>query len=248
MATIPAPVAEPQASISAFGRIVGVLFSPKATFEDIARKPSWLLPAIILCLFSVIVAAGINKQINWREYMSQQIEKSSRASQLSPEQKDKQIEAGAKFAPISVYLFGVPAPILAILVVGLVMWGGYNLLGGANLNYGTALGIVSHAFVPAMVGNIIFLVVLFLKPPGTLDLDNPVATNLAAFLPDGSAKWLVALGKNLDVFTFWILVLIAIGFAAANPKKLKGGTSFGIAFGIFAAWVVLRVGLAFALS
>src|SRR5712691_3248497 len=42
MATTPAPAPEPQASISPFGRIIGVLFSPKSTFEDIARKPSWV--------------------------------------------------------------------------------------------------------------------------------------------------------------------------------------------------------------
>ena len=41
---IPAPVVEPAAKISPFGRIIGVLFSPKSTFEDIARKPSWILP------------------------------------------------------------------------------------------------------------------------------------------------------------------------------------------------------------
>jgi hypothetical protein len=33
-----------------------------------------------------------------------------------------------------------------------------------------------------------------------------------------------------------------------NPKKLKGGTSSCIAFGMFAVYVVIRVGLAFAFS
>jgi hypothetical protein len=103
---------------------------------------------------------------------------------------------GAKFAPISAYVFGIPAPVVIVVIVGLVMWGAYNLIGGANLNFKTALGIVSHAFVPALLGNVLFLVVLFLKPPGTLDLENPVATNVAAFLPEDSAKWLMALEKT----------------------------------------------------
>jgi hypothetical protein len=90
--------------------------------------------------------------------------------------------------------------------------------------------------------------VLFLKAPGTIDLENPVATNLAAFFPEDTAKWLQAFGKNMDIFARWVVALIGIGFAATDPKKLQGGTSFGIAFGMFAAYVVIRVGLAFAFS
>ena len=244
----PMPEVETQAKVSPFGRIFGVLFSPKPTFEDIARKPTWLLPVLILAILGAVVAVGINQKMNWREYMSQQIEKSPAGAQLSTDQKQQRIEAGAKFAPISAYVFGIPAPVIVVLVVALIMWGAYNLLGGANLNYKTALAIVSHAYVPLIIANVLFLIVLFLKPYGTLDLDNPVATNLAAFLPEDTAKWLLAIGKNLDIFVLWITVLIAIGFAAANPKKLKGGKPYTIAFGMFAVWVILRVGAAFIFS
>jgi Yip1 domain len=244
----PVPEAAAPAKISAFGRIFGVLFSPKSTFEDIVRRPTWLLPAIILAILGGVVAFGINQKMNWRDYVGQQIEKSPAAAQLSAEQKQQRIEAGAKFAPISTYVFGIPAPVIVVLIIALIMWGAYNLLGGANASFKTALGIVSHAFVPAIVGNLLLIIVLFLKPYGTLDLENPVATNLAAFLPEDSAKWLLALAKNVDIFVLWITVLIAIGFAAANPKKLKGGKPYSIAFAMFAAWIVLRVGLAFIFS
>ena len=249
MATNPvaAATSEAQASISPVGRIVGVLFSPKATFEDIVRKPSWLLPTAILCLMALVVGFGLNQKVNWREVVSQQMEKSEQTAQLSEQDKEKRIEAGAKIAPIFSYL-GVPVTILLVLVAALVMLGAYNVMAGVNPGYVTALGIVSHAYVPLVIANILFLVVLFLKPAGTLDINNPVATNVAALLPEDAPKWLDALCKNLDIFLIWILVLIAMGFTAANPKKLKGGKSYGIAFGAFAVYVVLRVGIAFVLS
>jgi len=236
-----------KASVSAVGRIFGVLFSPKATFEDIVRKPSWLLPTAILCLMALAVGVALNQKVNWREVVSQQMEKSSQTAQLSEEDKEKRIEAGAKIAPIFSYV-GVPLTILLVLVVALVMLGAYNVMAGVNPGYATALGIVSHAYVPLIIGNVLFLVVLSLKPEGTLDLNNPVATNLAAFLPEDAPKWLDALGKNVDIFITWILVLIASGFSAANPKKLNGARPYGIAFGVFAVYVALRVGIAFVLS
>lgn len=251
MATAPTPgsisAPESQASASAIGRIFGVLFSPKATFEDIVRKPRWVLPVALLGLLGLVVAFGVNQKINWREFVRQQIEKDPQAAQQSEEQKERQIEAGAKIAPITAFA-GPLVAIVLVLVVALIMWGAYYVLAGVNPGYATALAIVSHAFVPVICGNILFLIVLFLKPPGTLDLNNPVATNLAAFLPEDVPKWLEALGKNLDILILWTLVLVAVGFAAASPKKLKGGRSYGIAFGVFAAYAFLRVGIAFVFS
>ena len=245
MATTPMPVPEEvQAAVSPIGRVFGVLFSPKSTFEDIVRKPSWLLPVLLTTILSVAVSFSINQRINWREFMSQQIEKSPRAAQLSAEQKQQQIEAGAKFSPPFTYAIGVCGPILATLIIGLVMWGAYSLLGGISTNFGTAFGITSHAFLTGLVSSPLFILILYLKPYGTADLENPVAANLAAVLPEDAAKWLVALCKSFDVFTFWTLILLAIGFGAVNPKKLKGAKAFTIAFTVWAVYVVCRVGWA----
>ncbi len=249
MVTTPAPVPEaPAATISPLGRVFGVLFLPKKTFEDIVRKPSWLLPFAIFLALVVAVCVCLNLRMNWREYVSQQIEKSPQASQLSAEQKEQRIEGGAKFAPIFTYVFGIPVQIIIVFGVTLIMWGAYGLLGGASTNFSTALAITTHAFMTSLVSSPLFILILFLRPYGTVDLDNPLATNLAALLPDDSAKWLVALCKSFDIFVFWILILLAIGFSAVNPKKLKGAKPFTIAFTVWAIYVVIRVGVAFIFS
>jgi hypothetical protein len=248
MATIPMPVPEQQASISPMGRVFGVLFSPKRTFEDIVRKPSWLLPFSLFIVFVLLVCVCLNQRVNWREYISQQIEKSPQASQLSAEDKDQRIESGAKLAPTFTYVFGIGAQILVLFAVTLLMWGAFSVLGGAGTDFSTAFAITTHAFMTSLVSTPIFILVLFLKPYGTVDLENPLASNLAAILPDDSAKWLVALCKSVDVFVIWILILLAIGFAAVSPKKLKGAKPFTIAFTVWGVFVLLRVGIAFIFS
>jgi hypothetical protein len=248
MATIPALAPEAQASLSPFARIFGVLFSPKKTFEDIVRKPSWLLPFVIFVALVVLVCVSLNMRVNWRDYVSQQIEKSSQASQLSAEQKEQRIESGAKLAPVFTYVFGVGIQVILVFVMALIMWGAYSLLGGISTNFSTALGITTHAFMTSLISSPLFILILFLKPYGTVDLENPLATNLAVLLPEESAKWLVALGKSFDIFVFWILILLAIGFAAVNPRKLKGAKPYTIAFTVWAVFVVCRVGWAFIFS
>lgn len=246
--SMPAPEAQSQPSISPVGRITGVFFSPKTTFEDIVRKPSWVLPVVLLTLFSMGVSFAINQRVNWREFMSQQIERSSQAASMSAEQKEQRIEGGAKVSPMFTWAIGVCGPILFTLVVALVMWGAYNLLGGANTDFGTSFAITSHAALTGLVSSLLFILVLYLKPTGTVDMENPVATNLAVLLPEDSARWLVALLKSIDIFTFWTLILLAIGFAVTNPKKLKGSKAFTIAFSVWAVYVVCRVGGAWIFS
>jgi len=244
--SMPAP--EAQAAISPFGRISGVFFSPKATFEDIVRKPSWILPAILLTVFSFAVCVGINQRVNWRQYIGAQIEKNPDAANMSAEQKEQRLEGGVKFAPTFTYVIGVVAPIASMLIVTLVMWGAFNLLGGANTNFGTSLGITAHAFMTGLVSSFLYLLVLYLKPYGTVDLDNPIATNLGAFLPEDAAKWLMSLGTSIDIFSFWNMILLAIGFGATNPRKLRGGKAFMIVVTVWAVYVVLKVGRAFIFS
>src|SRR5436190_9147007 len=101
--TTSVPDPEVQPAISPLGRVTGVFFSPKATFEDIVRKPSWILPAILLTVFSFAVCVGINQRINWRQYIGAQIEKNPDAANMSAEQKEQRIEGGAKFAPPFTY-------------------------------------------------------------------------------------------------------------------------------------------------
>jgi len=63
---------------------------------------------------------------------AKKIEESPRAANLSPEQKQQQIEVGAKITPYILYASGLLIPILFAVIVGAVMLGAFNLLGGAN--------------------------------------------------------------------------------------------------------------------
>ena len=92
----PAPVVEPQAQISPFGRIMGMFFSPKPTFEDIVRKPTWLLPMAIIVIFALIGVVSLNAHFDWKSYVLQQIEKSPQAASMSAEQKQQRAEVGCE--------------------------------------------------------------------------------------------------------------------------------------------------------
>jgi hypothetical protein len=246
--SIATPAVEPRAAISPWGRIIGVFFSPKRTFEDIARKPSWLLPVVLSTILGIVATVALNQRMNWREYLSEQFEKNPQAAQLPPDQKEKQLDISTKVTTYVVYVAGAFGSVLFAVIVGAVMMLAYNLLAGTGASFSQSLAVAAHTLVVGIVSTPIFLLVLFLRPKGTIDPNNPVATNLAAFLPEESAKWLVTLFKSMDIFTIWTLILIAIGFAAVNPKKLKGAKSYVIAFSVWGVLVVVKTLWAFIFS
>src|SRR6266550_5996588 len=99
MSTTPVIAPEaPQApgTINHFGRISGAFFSPKATFEDIAKRPSWILPVVLMTVLGASVAFVMNQKVDWRDVASKRIEENSRAANMSAEQKEQQMSMSAK--------------------------------------------------------------------------------------------------------------------------------------------------------
>ena len=244
---VAAGVDEPPRPVNHFARILGVFFSPKPTFADIAARPTWLVPVALMTLLGLATAYVMNQKVDWREMTAKKIEENPRAANMSAEQKEEQIGRWAKVTPVLTYCGGAAGPILGVLVVSLILWLAYNVIGGAGTNFITSMGIVSHVFTVTLLSGALLILILLLKAPGTVDIDNPVATNVGAFLPESVPKPLLSLGKSLDIFSIWMLALIAIGFTAVNPKRLKG-KALGIAVAVWAIWVVVKMGGAWIFS
>jgi hypothetical protein len=234
---------EPEAKIGAFGRVTGVLFSPKATFEDIVRKPSWIAPLLLIMIFATAAGVLIGQKVEWNSFIRHQSEQNSAFNNLPADQQEQRVAIGAKVAPYFADCAGLFIPI-GLLVSTLILWLGFNLFAGASLKFSTVWGIICHAAVPTILSSILGAIVAFVKAPGTLDPEHFLASNVAAYLPGGAPHWQVVGGTILDVFAIWTLILTAIGFSVANPKKVSKGTAYGIVFGIWIAYFVIRVGLA----
>lgn len=234
---------EPEAKISAIGRVFGVLFSPKATFEDIVRKPSWIAPLLLIMLFGTGAGIMVGQKVDWNSFVRKQSEQRSAFNNLPQEQQDQQVAIGAKIAPIAANFTAISIVII-LLILTLILWLAFNLFAGASLKFSVPWSIICYASVPTILSSILGIIVAALKAPGTLNPERFLASNLAAYLSADAPHWQLVAGGMLDVFIIWTLVLTAIGFSVANPKKISSGTAYGIVFGLWFAYAVIRVGLA----
>lgn len=252
MASAPTPSPETTAPVSSVGRIFGVIFSPKPTFESIVQKPTWVLPLVVICLLSVVIIFIFGQRVGWRSFMERQNQSNSRVQKqmesMTADQREQMLETQTKWASVIGYIGAVLGTFIAAVVVAAVLMAAFNVVGGAKVGFVTSLSIVSYSWVPGIIGGLLGLLILFLKDPSTVDIQHLVAANAGAFLAEDSPKWLETLLSSFDLFIFWTMILMGIGYSATNPKKISFGKGLGTVVGVWLIYVLIKVGFAAAFS
>ena len=165
------------------------------------------------------VIVVLTQRVGWERIVRQQLEQSSRAAQMTPQEREQAIGRGTKFAQGIAYAASVVSYPIVVAVVAAVLMVAFNLIVGAEVRYSTAAGVVSHAMMPFTIVSALAIVILYLKDPDTINLGNLVGSNVGALLASDTPPWLMKLGASLDLFSFWVIALLAVGFSAASPKK-----------------------------
>jgi hypothetical protein len=239
----PAPEAPP---LSEGARIVNTFIAPSKTFTDLKRNASWWAPWIILSIVSVLFMYTISRQVGFEQVSRNQIAHSSRAEQfdrLPPEQQARQLQISSKF--IAVLGYGNPALVLLFLLIEtVVLWATFKVAASAETSFKTAYAIVMYAALPGVIGAILAIISLFAGvSPEAFDINNPAGTNLAYYLdPETTGRFVRGMASAVDVFTWWSIVLIGIGFACTS--KVKRSTAIAIVAVWFVLFKLLTSGLA----
>src|ERR1700686_1093157 len=102
MSTNPGAVPESQPTgqpeTGALGRMTGVIVSPTRTFTKIARRPTWVVPFITLCVLSIVVSGLLAQKTDWRSFFERQDSKNPRFDQMPQAQKHTIRENQVKYA------------------------------------------------------------------------------------------------------------------------------------------------------
>jgi hypothetical protein len=223
-------------------RIAGVFFEPKKAFADIAARPRWIVPLLLLMLASFGIAMFYNQKGVMRLSTEQQMSKNPQIAQLPPDQRAAAYERGMKIASIIMYCIPILIPIV-YLIISLVLWGVAAGILSAPLRFGQMFAIVTYAQLPGLLmTGLIAASVAMKKDISDFNVQNPLMFNPGAFMDQTTApKFIYSLASSLDLFSFWIIFLLATGIKAAAGKKISFG---GALFAVILPWAVFVLGRA----
>lgn len=239
----PAPADAPQPGL--LSALTGLWFEPGATFAALVPRPRLLPPLLLFVALGLGFTAIWTQKVDPAEFMRLQNEKSPRWEQVPPERRAAMVEQQVKFFKVFSWLGpAVFAPLAVLIVAGIYLFV-FRFFYATETSYRQALVVVAWVFAAvSTIQSPLTLGVLALKGDWNLNPQEVLQANPTLLLDQqAAAKPLWAAASSLDLFSFWMLFLLAAGFAASARKRASWALP-GILVP-WALWVLGKIGFAF---
>lgn len=225
----------PEKHSNPFSRIVGVLTSPSQTFAEIARRPDWVVPALVMVVISYISVFIMSKRVDFETVYREAFE----AQHIPPQQQEQMLRWAVAFGRAIMYV----SPLLAVggvVVAAALLFLGLRLLGG-QLTFLQAFAVTIYSWMPHVIAGIIALIVGMTRKSFTVEeLQTLVHSNPAFLVHLKTQPMMFNFLSSLDVFSVWTIVLLVIGLSiASNLSKAK---TAGVVIVLWAVFVLFKVG------
>ena len=243
------PVVSDPPQMSEVSTLVNIFFEPGRVFEDLRRKPRFIMGSVLIAVLFTAYVFGLTSKVGEagiRRAVMEQLDKSPQASSMSQEQKENAVSINLTIQKYTRY--AMPIFIFITLLLGGLFYFLAAKAFGGNGGYLHGLSVWVYSSIPptviAMIAN--FLVLLF-KSPDEIDLtasQRGVIHANPGFLFDGKEMpVLTTIVSTLDLFMIWGWILAAIGLRITN--RLSSGSAWAAVIIIALVGILFRVVTAF---
>lgn len=207
-------------------RLAGMFTSPSTVFQEVKRRPTWLVPLLTLTLaitaMWTLVMLSPTGQAAFREQFQE------RAQNLPPEVLEKQLAVMKFGIPIATFFV---TPIFTLLLAGLVYLIFSIILGGEG-TFRQTFSAQVHSGLVGLLGGLVGTALIFAK--GNLKS----STALSAFLPFlEETSLLYKIWRSFDIFLIWQLALLSIGMGVIQGTGTRKSAT--VIFSVFVVAVVI---------
>lgn len=224
----PAPLSLP-------ARLLGVLTSPRETYQHIVAHPRWFgALAVTVLIIAVAYALFLRTDVGRQASVDQQVAALEGFGQTVGDEQYQAMQRQASYAwiitPVTIL---VMSPLVTFLIGGLLFAVFGGMLGGEG-RYKQVLAVLAHAGVVSVVQT------LFVIPLNYVRGSMSSPTNLSVFLPmldEGS--FLASLLGSIDLFILWWIVVVATGLAVLYKRRTGP-----IAWSLLAVYVLIALVIA----
>lgn len=229
----PAPARRP----NPFARMGGLVSNPPATMADVAERPDWIVPLLLIVVLSIalnaIAAPHLDLETGMREQLAEQ--------GMSEQQIEGAIERVEAFQK-----FGAPVTGVTVIILLLALAALYMLLArlfGGEGTFKQYFSVTTYAWLPQLLKGV--LVVFLLVRAGMVEPDamaTLLKSNLGFLVDPSEQPVLSALLTSIDLFNFAALALLIFGYARASRLGITKMATIVIAS--YVVWIVTRMGIA----
>ena len=227
---------EPQ--VSTASTLTDIFFEPGRVFEALRARPRFLVAGLILLVLTCIMTFVLFMRVDMGQIIRERMERSPNAAQQTEAQK----ELGVRFGKIGAAVF-IPLSVPITIAAGAALYLLGVLAFGGTINYKQSLAVWTYSSLPQLVLTaVIWIAVLLLKSPETVDPQRIMVTNPGGFMGEDASPVMVALLSQFDLLRFYGMFLAALGLRKVG--KLSSGAAWTIVIGLWLIGALFIVGRA----
>jgi hypothetical protein len=223
-------------------RVIGVIASPRETFQSIAAYPKWLgILLLTTTLVAVFAALPMTTEAGRQAAIDQQVQSmKSLGFDVTDEMYDR-MEAGSSRMPYTTGIFVfIFSPIMALIVSGL-LFAIFNAAMGGEASFKQVFAVVVSAGAISALSAIFSGTVNYIRAAtGNATAATGSVANLGALLPMLPEQSFVGhLLGTIDIFLIWYVIVLAIGLAVLYRRRTQP-----IAIGLLTVYAVIALAIA----
>ena len=209
--------------------LVGLYFGPKEAFVNIVKKPSFWLPLLISLIIQLAFTGIWLSKMDMMEFLRNQAESAGKPFQAPPPQAMGFIRG--TFWAIAL----LAGPIFSVLSSAIYLFI-FRFFYASEVTFKQCMAIITHTFLAlGLITTPLMLIVFSLKGDWNLNPQELIPANLTLLVAkDAVSKWLWALLGSVDLFSFWILFLLSVGFGVASKRPTASAL-----WGVATPWAVV---------
>lgn len=226
---------------SAVQSLWGVLLAPEKTFQALASRPLWLPALLLLVATALALSVIITPRLDMKQVIREAIADSGQ--EVPAAQLDRQVEIADKFKWLGTASQVVLQPAAYLLMAGLFLV--VLRLVGSEIDFRRSLAVAVHGMMPFVLATLLAIPVVLSRAQLSLQdvrSSSFLRSNLAAFAPETTGKAMLSLLASCDLFSFWSIALLAIGYRIVG--RVSQTASWGVVVTLWAVFVAGKFALA----
>src|SRR5688572_27119866 len=224
------------APMNVFARFIGIVTSPRATFESVAAHPKWFGMALLTSvLIGIFAALPLTTPEGKQAYIDQSVKA---VEQFGFEVNDEMYAGFQKSAERAVIVTAISMLVaipLTSLVASGILFAIFNAAMGGTARFKQVFAVVIHSGVISVLGAAFAGLINYSR--GSMDSSVANLSAVLPMLPEGS--FVANLARMNDVFRIWGVIVMAMGLAVLYRRKTQP-----IATTLFVIYAVIALSLA----
>jgi Yip1-like protein len=202
------------APMNVFARFIGIITSPRATFQAVVADPKWLGMLLIVALSASLLSGGL---LMTKVGQDAWLDAAANSGRQLNEQQLQGLERIAPFVGYFAFAVGlIGPPLLAVIISGL-LFAVFNAALGGMAKFKQVFAVVVHAMAIGVLGQLFTVPLNYSR--GTLTSATNLAVFTQSFLSDTS--FVARLLGTIELFLVWQILVLAMGLGVLYRRRTQ---------------------------